>query len=395
MEFAAGSIRGICETDMLRIGIVAGEVSGDALGADLINNIRQRIPEACFEGIGGPLMTAAGCSSLFPMEKLSVMGLLEVLEKYRELSGIRNNLTRYFLEHPPDLFIGIDAPDFNLELERRLHQGKIRTVHYVSPQVWAWREYRLKKIARAVDLMLVLFPFEKDYYDRHGIPAVYAGHPLADKIALTSDTNAARERLNLPQQGSIIALMPGSRRMELRRLMEPFLQAADRYYSRRKQTRFITSLLDTAAIDLLKQTLARLKLEHLPLTIFQDKSHDVLEAADQVLMASGTITLEAMLFKKPMVVAYKMNWLTYRIVRSLIRIKYAALPNILADARLVPECLQADCNPGRLAQEMLHWSDDDNAVADLQFRFTELHRQMMSGPEHAAVAAVMKFLGAV
>ena len=378
---------------MLRIGIIAGEASGDYLGADLIDGIRQQIPGLSVEGIGGARMIAAGCHNLFPMEKLSVMGLLEVVRHYRELTGIRNHLTRHFLNDPPDVFISIDAPDFNLELERRLRARGIPTVHYVSPQVWAWRAYRLRSIARAVDLMLVLFPFEQDYYRRHGIAVACVGHPLAGQIPLQPDPEAARRRLGLPKDGVLIAFMPGSRRMELKRLLVPFLQAAREIHQLRPEVRFATSLLDDPAIQLLEKTRRCLKLQDLPLTVFKNQAHAVLEAADLVLLASGTITLECMLYKKPMVVAYRMHWLSFWLIRALIKIKYVALPNILAGERLVPECLQSDCRPERLVEEMNHWLNNPAAVEQLKVRFAYLHGQLQTGNDNPAAKAILQMLG--
>jgi len=377
---------------MPRFGIVAGEASGDFLGAGLINSIRKLIPDAVFEGIGGPLMEQAGCRVIYPMEKLAVMGLVEIIGKYRELAGIRNQLTEYFIQQPPDVFIGVDAPDFNLELEHRLHGKNIKTVHYVSPSVWAWREYRLNKISRAVDLMLVLFPFEKTFYEEKGIPVVFAGHPLAEKINIHPDQAEARKKLNLPQEDTLVAIMPGSRKMELNRLLEPFLLAANHCLKKNNQLRFVTSLLTQDSIRQFNETVARLALDHLPVSIYQDSSHAVLEAADVILMASGTITLEAMLLKKPMVVAYKMNWMTYAILKALVKVRYAALPNLLLGTEIVPECLQSECTPGRLQAEIMNWLENPAAITVVQEQFAQLHRTLIPERNDVAAQAVLDLL---
>lgn len=378
---------------MLRIGIVAGEASGDYLGADLICAIRKKIPDVIVEGIGGPKMEQAGCHLIAPMEKLSVMGFVEVLSHYFELLGIRSRLARHFIKKPPDIFIGIDAPDFNLGLEKKLHQHHIKTVHYVSPQVWAWRTYRVKKMASSVDLLLTLFPFEKVFYEGHNIRAVYVGHPLADKIELYPDKLAARSRLGLPRDKMIIAIMPGSRKMELNRLLEPFLLTADWCYKQDNSIHFISSLLGDKAADQFTDSVSRLSLAHLPLTFYKDRAHDVLEAADVVLLASGTITLEAMLYKKPMVVAYRLNWLSYYLIRALVKVKHVSLPNLLADSAIIPECLQADCRPERLAREIMNFIGDSQVVTELEKKYMEIHKDLKRNSGETAAAAVLQLAG--
>ncbi|MBF8268891.1 MAG: lipid-A-disaccharide synthase [Gammaproteobacteria bacterium] len=367
----------LVESQKLRIGIVAGEASGDYLGAALIKALVKREPNLETEGVGGPRMREAGCRILYPMEMLSVMGLVEVLGKYLKIAGMRRDLIKHFTDSPPDIFIGVDAPDFNLEVERRLRTMGIKTVHFVSPQVWAWREYRLKKIARSVDLMLTLFPFEETYYKERGLQAICVGHPLANQIPLRPDPAAARTRLGLPQDKTVIALMPGSRPMEVNRLTTPFLLAALQCRKSRHDIHFVSNLIDDNAIATMRATIDKLDLDDLPITLFKGQSHDVLEAADVVLLASGTVALETMLFKKPMVVAYKLNWISYWLLKMLVRVKYVSLPNLLAGTRLVPECLQADCTPDRLAAEILYWLDDNEASTALARKFTELHKGLL------------------
>ena len=377
----------------LRIGIVAGESSGDFLGASLITALRKKVPDLVVEGIGGPEMINSGCRSHYPMQTLSVMGLVEVLGNYIKLSRIRTRLGNYFTENPPDLFIGIDAPDFNLGLERKLKSHGIKTVHYVSPSVWAWREYRLNNIKKSVDLMLTLFPFETDYYSQRGIPAACVGHPLAKQIPLQPDQQSARDRLGLAHDKTIVAVMPGSRKMELNNLSVTFIQTMKMCFDNFKDIHFATSMVSDSDILNLKRVMADMSLQHLPLSIFKGQSHSVLEAADIALLASGTVTLEAMLFKKPMVVAYTVNWLTYQLLKLLLRVKFVSLPNILAGEEIVPECLQHDCTPERLYNELSGWLNNPEKWPGLTRKFTELHRSLEIDVEEAISGEIMKLAG--
>ena len=377
---------------MYRIGIVAGEASGDILGAELIRALRSTAPDIRIEGIGGPCMIQAGCASIVPLEKLSVMGLMEVIGRYRELLGIRKSIATHFFNNPPDLFIGIDAPDFNLDLESSLHSNGIKTVHYVSPQVWAWREYRLRKIRKAIDRMLVLLPFEKEYYERQDIPVTYVGHPAADRIRLVPDRAAARARLGLPGNKKIIALMPGSRTMELDRLLPTFLHAAQWCVRNRDDIYFASSLLNQAAVDRFDQALSTSTLKNLPVSVYNNRADDVLEAADTALLASGTITLEAMLYKLPMVVAYKMNPLSFHLINAMVKVKYAALPNLLAGAKVVPEFLQGKCRPDKLGTALLAWLDDASGVEKLRATFTSMHKQLRHNASVTAAQSILDLL---
>jgi len=378
---------------MPRIGIVAGEPSGDALGAELIGRLRTRFANLEVEGIGGPQMQAAGCRSLFPMERLSVMGLVEVLRSYPALFRLRAELAAHFLRNPPDVFIGVDAPDFNLGLEQWLRRHGVRTVHYVSPSVWAWRRWRLRGIARSVDLMLALFPFEEEFYRRAGIPVVCVGHPLADRIPPEPDRRAARARLGLDPAVRVIAILPGSRRAEVRQLAEPFLHAAALLHRRFPAAVFACSPLNEEGAAWCRDVLRRAGLEALPVEFFTGRSHDVLEACDFALLASGTATLEAMLFKRPMVVGYRMHSLTFALLRALVSVKFAALPNLLAGEGIVPELLQGDCTPERLAAALAGWLDDEAGVQRVQGRFAEIHGRLRRGAADRAAEAIAGMLG--
>ena len=375
---------------MLHIGIIAGEASGDYLGAKLIHSLRTLHKDISVEGIGGPEMENEGCRNLYPMERLSVMGLFEVMGRFRELYRIRRKIINHFLENPPDIFIGIDAPDFTLKVESVLKKQGIKTVHYVSPQVWAWREYRIKKIARAVNRMLVLLPFEEDYYRKHNIPATYVGHHAADEIEFETDPNIARQSLALPEDKKIIAIMPGSRNMEMQRLSEVFLATANWCYQRRQDIHFVTNLVNEQAKLQFEELANSHDYAALPLSIFSGKSHEVLQAVDVALLASGTITLETMLYKKPMVVAYKINPLTYYLIKPLVKIKYGSLPNILAGGNIVPECIQGDCRVEKMGPLLLGYLDNDEKVVALKNRFLEIHKQLKQNASEKAAASVLE-----
>jgi len=374
----------------MRIGIVAGEPSGDLLGAELIHALRVHHPFAAIEGIGGPKMVAAGFHTHCPLETLSVMGLIEVLRHYPRLKQCRDNLASYFLRNPPDVFIGIDAPDFNLGLEQILKAARIPTVHYVSPSVWAWRQYRLRRIARACDLMLTLFPFEAKYYQNHQIPVKFVGHPLADKLPLHTETTVAeaRQHLGIPVDGEWLALLPGSRYTEISKLGVPFLKTALWLLARRPHLRFLVPFVNNNLKMVFASQLAKIA-PTLPLMSFVDHSHAIMAAADVVLMASGTATLEAMLLKRPMVVAYRLAPLTYWLAKPLVRIPYFALPNLLAQELLVPEFLQNQVTPERLGNAVLHWLDHPERVAVLQERFLHLHYTLRQNANQQATQAIL------
>lgn len=374
-------------TTPLKVALVAGESSGDILGAGLMQALKAQHPDVRFIGVGGPRMEAEGLVSYFPQERLAVMGLVEVLGRLPELLKRRKRLVETLLVERPDVFIGIDAPDFNLDLELKLRRAGIHTVHYVSPSVWAWRQKRVLKIRDACDLMLTLFPFEAKFYEEHQVPVRFVGHPLADAIPLQADRRAARAALKLPDEGFVVALMPGSRGGEVARLGELFLQAAERLRALRPGVRFVMPCASPERRAQLEQMLAS---RDLPLTLLDGRSHEALAACDAVLIASGTATLEALLFKRPMVVAYSVAPLTFAILRRLVRSPYVALPNLLAQRRLVPELLQDAATPDAMAQ-LLSPLLDDGAVQSESF--DEIHRALRCDASTQAAAAVLQLVG--
>ena len=305
------------------------------------------------------------------------------------LLALRARLVRYFLKQRSDVFVGIDAPDFNLDLELQLRRKGIHTVHYVGPSVWAWRRYRLRKIARAAERVLVLFPFERAYYDAAGIACTYVGHPLADEIALEPDRNAARQRLALDPDATVVALLPGSRCTEIRQHAVVFLQAADWIARRCPEARFVVSLRDEPGLELLRGELHRLGLGALPIQFHCRCTHDALAAANAALVASGTVTLEALLCKCPMVVAYRMHPVSYHMLRSLVSVRHVALPNLLCGTEVVPELLQEQCRPERLGAEVLRWLKDPGACAELRRQFMQQHVQLRHGASARAAEAVL------
>ncbi|MFI2810567.1 lipid-A-disaccharide synthase [Microbulbifer sp. JSM ZJ756] len=374
----------------LRVGILAGEASGDILGAGLVAELQSRFPDIQVEGIAGPRMQAQGVRSLFPMERLSVMGLVEPLKRLPELLRIRRSLRDHFLDNPPDVFIGIDSPDFNLSLEQSLHEGGIPTVHYVSPSVWAWRRGRIKKIARAVDHMLTLLPFEADFYREHQVPVTFVGHPLADEIPLQPDTEAARVELGYGPEDRVIALLPGSRGGEVKLLGPLFLQVAHWCRQRRPELKFVLPAANEARHGELSAMLE--KYPDLDVQLLQGQSHTALAAADNVLIASGTATLETMLLKKPMVVAYKMAGLSYAIFSRMLKTPWVALPNLLAQRELVPEILQDQATPENLGAALLQYFDDPLLYDQLQREFSELHQMLRRNASSRAADAVCDLL---
>lgn len=374
-------------TRPLRVALVAGEASGDILGCGLMQAIKQRHPNAEFIGVGGARMEAEGLKSYFPMERLAVMGLVEVLGRLFELLGRRRQLARDLIAAQPDVFIGIDAPDFNLGLELKLRRAGIKTVHYVSPSVWAWRQKRVLKIREACDLMLTLFPFEAQFYDEHQVPVHFVGHPLADAIPLQADRAAAREALDLPQDEPVVALMPGSRGGEVARLGELFLDAAIRLRALRPGIHFLLPCATPERREQLEQMLAG---RDLPLTLLNGRSHEALAACDAVLIASGTATLEALLYKRPMVVAYRVAPLTYRILKRLVKSPYISLPNLLAQRLLVPELIQDAATPEALAQAVAPLIDGGQVQTE---GFDLIHRALRRDASLSAADAVLKLAG--
>ncbi|MCP8463542.1 lipid-A-disaccharide synthase [Pseudomonas sp. ZM23] len=367
----------------LRVALVAGEASGDILGSGLMQALKQRHPDIEFIGVGGPLMQAEGLQSHFPMERLAVMGLVEVLGRLRELLRRRKDLVQMLIVARPDVFIGIDAPDFNLNIELKLRGAGIRTVHYVSPSVWAWRQKRVLKIKDACDLMLALFPFEARFYEEHAVPVRFVGHPLANTIPLEADRTGARERLGLPQSASVVALLPGSRGGEVGRLGTLFLDTAQRLLQERPGLRFV---LPCASPERRTQIEEMLAGRDLPVQLLDGASHEALAACDAVLIASGTATLEALLYKRPMVVAYKVAPLTYRILKRLVKSAYISLPNLMAGRLLVPELIQEAATPDALAQTLLPLLDDGRAQTEY---FDAIHRALRQDASAQAAEAVL------
>ncbi|EIK67438.1 lipid-A-disaccharide synthase [Pseudomonas synxantha BG33R] len=370
----------------LRIALVAGEASGDILGAGLMRALKAQHPAVEFIGVGGPLMQAEGLASYFPMERLSVMGLVEVLGRLRELLARRKLLIKTLIEEKPDVFIGIDAPDFTLNIELKLRQAGIKTVHYVSPSVWAWRQKRVLKIREGCDLMLTLLPFEARFYEEKGVPVRFVGHTLADAIPLQADRAAARAELGLPA-GPLVALMPGSRGGEVGRLGALFFDAAERLQAQKPGIRFV---LPCASPQRRAQIETLLEGRNLPLTLLDGQSHLALAACDAVLIASGTATLEALLYKRPMVVAYRLAPLTFWILKRMVKSPYISLPNLLAQRLLVPELLQDDATPEALAQTLLPLIDG----GEEQTRgFDDIHRTLRRDASNQAADAVLTLIG--
>jgi lipid-A-disaccharide synthase len=371
-----------------KIGIVAGEASGDMLGANLIRALQKRYPHLEIQGLGGPAMMAAGCESLFDIERLSVMGLIEPLRRLPDLLKLRRDLYAHFIKQRPDVFIGIDAPDFNIGLELKLRRAGIPVVHYVSPSVWAWRQKRVTKIAKAVDLMLTLLPFEAAFYEKCHVPVRYVGHPLADQIPLQPDKLAAKRALCLDEHATYIAILPGSRRQEIRYMAEPFLLAAKKVWQERPHLRFITSQVNEQRYQEFYACYQRIAPE-LPLTFFTRRSPDVMTAADAALVTSGTATLETMLYKTPMIIAYRMSRFIFPIVNFLVKTPYAGLPNILANELLVPELIQDKVKPEVMADLLLDYLDHPEKVKALKEKFTALHQSLRFDSANASADAVL------
>jgi lipid-A-disaccharide synthase len=376
----------------VRVGMVAGEASGDLLAAHLIGALKARRPEMAFAGIGGPRMAAQGFVSHFPMDRLSVRGYAEALRHYREIMGIRRRLARSLIEQRPDLFIGVDSSDFNLGLERRLRDAGIPAVHYVSPSIWAWRGWRIRRIARSVSRILVMLPFEAPLYEKAGVPVTYVGHPLADLIPFQPKKEEARAQLRLPSGKLIIALLPGSRRSELQYMASAFLLAAHRFRQEVHDVHFVCPAVTRETRDIFERALFEHQRTDLPLTMLFGHSHEALAAADLALVASGTATLEAALFKTPMVIAYRQSPITWALMRPMLYLPYVGMPNILAGERLVPELLQDQATPANLAGALLTLLRDSAGQRRQIERFREFHEVLRQNNAEKAADAVLAFV---
>lgn len=375
----------------MTIAIVAGEASGDILGSGLIRSLRKRYPRARFVGIGGDEMVAEGFHSLVPMERLSVMGLVEVLGRLPELFRIRARLLDYFFANRPDVVIGIDSPDFTLAIERRCREAGIPSVHYVSPSVWAWRQKRIFKIARSVNLMLTLFPFEARFYEEHQVPVAFVGHPLADRIPMELDTAGARHDLGLDIARPVLAVLPGSRSGEVSRLGSLFLEASRWLQERRQDLQLVIPCVNREREQQIRQLVDDLDVQ-LPVTLVRGRSREVMAASDVVLLASGTATLEAMLLKKPMVVGYRLSSFSYRVVSHLVNVPWVALPNLLARTPLVPELLQDEATPEALGAAVLERLENEQERGRLHKAFADLHETLRQNADERAASAISDLL---
>ena len=373
----------------LRVAIVAGEVSGDILAAGLMRELRALCPHIEFIGIAGPQMQQEGIISLFEMEELAVMGLVEVLGRLPRLLSVRHQLIRTLLQDPPDLYIGVDAPDFNLGVEAKLKRHGIRTVHYVSPSVWAWRQSRIHKIKAATDLVLAFLPFEKAFYDQHAAPCRFVGHTMADAIPLVSDRDAACQRLGLDPVQRYLAVLPGSRQAEVEMLAPVFLAACQRLRATDPALRYIVPLVNARRRAQFEAYLAATAPE-LPITLFDGQARDVMAASSAILLASGTATLEAMLVKRPMVVAYRVKPFTFWLAEKLVNIRTFSLPNLLAGRHLVPELIQDECTAERIAHQVETLLNSDNSA--LLSEFTRLHQLIRCNADHQAAEAVLELV---
>ncbi len=376
----------------LRIGIVAGESSGDILGASLLKSFREQLPDCVVEGVGGPRMIAEGCESLFAMDRLSVMGLIEPLKRLPELLHMRKTLVQHFVANPPDVFIGIDSPDFNLGIERRLKQQGIKTVHYVSPSVWAWRQKRIVKIKQSVDLMLTLFPFEQEIYKQNRIPVAFVGHPLADTFPDHTDAAKCCGILGIDARQRWVALLPGSRENEVKLLAPILLEAARQCLEKDSALHFLMPAANEKRAQQLQDLLDG---SDLPVTLIQGQSHEVMGASELVVMASGTTTLEALLLKRPMVVTYRMAALSYAIISRMVKTPWVSLPNLLAQRELVPELIQQQASADNIARHMLDILGNADTRQQLTEEFLSIHRQLRCNAGERAATAVLGLINQV
>ncbi len=376
------------------IGIVAGEASGDLLGSHLMAALKEAHAGVEFVGIGGPKMQAVGMNILFPMEKLAVRGYIEVLRHYHEITGIRRKLKNYFLDNRPDLFIAVDAPDFNLDLELALKASGIPTIHYVSPSIWAWRGERINKIKRAVSHMLALFPHEPKIYQQAGVPVDYVGHPLADMLPEYPKLAEMRETMRIPLQAKVFAFLPGSRQSEVKHLARTYIETARLILQQIPDARFLVPLVSRETRGIFDQMLYDCDAQQLPMTLLFGHAQDAMIVADIVLVASGTATLECALLKRPMVITYKMPAFSWWMIKRKRYQPYFGLPNILSERFVVPELIQEDATPENLAQALLNLVNDKDAVMRLEETFRKLHQTLRQNTAQKAAAAILPYLPA-
>ncbi|MCC8457222.1 lipid-A-disaccharide synthase [Photorhabdus luminescens] len=376
----------------LTIGLIAGETSGDILGAGLIRALKAKVPNARFVGVAGPLMQAEGCEAWYEMEELAVMGVVEVLERLPRLLKIRKDLTTRFTELKPDVFVGIDAPDFNITLEGRLKQRGIRTIHYVSPSVWAWRQKRVFKIGKATDMVLAFLPFEKAFYDKFNVPCRFIGHTMADAMPLQPNKAAARELLGIPPEAVCLALLPGSRHSEVEMLSADFLKTAQLLQRSIPDLHVFAPLVNAKR----REQFERIKQEVAPelnVHLVDGKAREIMIASDAALLASGTAALECMLAKCPMVVGYRMKPLTFWLAKRLVKTPYVSLPNLLSGEELVKELLQEECQPQKLADKLLPLLQGNEKVEVLKQTFLHLHESIRCNADEQAAQAVLELAG--
>lgn len=376
----------------MSLAMVAGEASGDLLAARLLSGLRPMLPDTRIHGIGGRAMAEYGFESDYPMEKLAVRGLFEVLAHYRELKGMRDQLRDRLLAERPGAFIGVDAPDFNLDLEIALKSSGIPTLHFVSPSIWAWRRSRIRKIRRAVSHMLVIFPFEEAIYRKADIPATYVGHPLAEVIPMDPDQDAARDALGIPRDARVVTILPGSRLSELKYNTRVFMETAEMLRKRDPKLQFVVPMAGETQRAVFEQLIDRPELKRLPLQLIDGRSHDAIAACDAALVASGTATLEVALFKKPMVIAYRMNPASWQILRLMAYQPWVGLPNIMAREFLVPELLQERATPAGLSSAVWAQLSNDQNRQRLRRRFVDLHHDLMRNTASQSAHAVMELL---
>lgn len=376
----------------VRIALVAGEASGDLLASHLIAALKQRLPDAQFFGIGGPRMMGQGFDAWWPQEKLAVMGYWDALKHYREIAGIRRQLKKRLLAQRPDIFVGVDAPDFNLGLEKDLKRAGIRTVHYVSPSIWAWRGGRVRKIARAVDRLLALFPMEPPLYEKARVPVTYVGHPLADLIPMETPRAAVREKLGLPLGRPIFALLPGSRQGELAAMADTFVQTAKCVHASLPDALFVVPLTTRETRLRFETAIYEQQAGDLPFRLLFGHAQEALGACDVALVKSGTSTLEAALYKRPMVITYKIARFSYWLMKRMAYLPYVGLPNVLAGRFVVPELLQDDATPEKLAEALVKLYEDKDGAREIEATFADIHRQLRRNTAEKAAQAVIECL---